>query len=164
MRIVEPTKRWFAMYRPANLDLETAEKYMRIAWIAGLFSIAGNLELLIEDSNTTSVPDMFFLAIFVFGTYKRNVFCAVSLLISKLAGFVWFFPRVLRGMDVAHVAEFVLYGVAFANCYYLGAVGAIRYQQLIRSRRREPVETSVMSFLVAFGSVTMSLFNSGISA
>jgi hypothetical protein len=122
------------------------------------------VSLLLDASNLTSIPDTVLLAILVLGTYRRNVFSAVALVIFSIVGSTWIVLRILRNMDVVVIAEFVLFAVAFAHCYYLGAVGAIRYKQLVRSRRKEPIETEVIGVVVAFGLLTMSLLTAGIPA
>ena len=95
-----------------------------------------SLVLVLEGSQLASLTDLAFAAILVFGTYKKNTFSAIALPIFFVLGKISILDD-LRGMDVELVLGFALYSATFLNCFCLGAIGAVRYRQLIRKRRSD---------------------------
>jgi len=118
-------------YRLRNIDLSTAEKHIRNAYIAGAISI-GITVLAIYFGIFDSIYwfDVIIFALLVSGVYRKNTFSAVVLVIYFLIG------KTFQFIELGYVSFWpMIVALIFLNYYYLGVLGVIKYNRLVDRKK-----------------------------
>ena len=116
---------------------EAVEKKIKNAWIAGLISIAITSAFTlfsmfgseIMGLNAMSFIDVFLMAIFTFGIYKKSRICAVLMLLLFVANkyFMWQMSGEISGLPIA---------IIFLWFYSMGVVGTFQYHKIRASQAK----------------------------
>lgn len=120
-----------------NIDVpEDVLKKIRNAWVAGLISIVVTFVFTLISILGTDIlgldafafVDVFLMAIFTFGIYKKSRTCAVLMLLLFAANKVimWFESGSVSGLPVSLI---------FLYFYFMGVVGTFQYHKIIKQKK-----------------------------
>ena len=141
---------FFAKYRLKNIDLETAERYIKNAWIAGIISLVLT-GLFAIFSEPYFWLDFVFAGVLIFGVYKKNVISAVTLLVYFVISKIYQFST----------GEFNIFAliisIIFINYFFLGALGVIKYRK-IKKHKGSTIKGILIGLAIGIGFTLLFAF------
>lgn len=141
---------YFRGYRIAEVDLFTAEKHIKNAWIAALISAGVTaLFVLFGVLDVWSWIDVALILLFAFGIYRKNRIAAIGMFIYFLITKLLQFGGITSVENASFGVGSVIVALALLNYFYLGMIGVIRFQQLVpkEQRRRGAVFGAIVGSL-----------------
>ena len=128
-------------FQQVSGDLAKANKKIKGAWIAGIFSgsitlfstlvevLNGGIGILGLNSTRWNILDALLLYGLSFGIYKKNRLCAIAL-------FTYFvFPKTWMYVESGNYRVFII-AIVFAVFLFRGIIGTFAYRRLIEKKKR----------------------------
>lgn len=121
---------FFDKYKLCNINLSTANKHIKGAYIAGAISFIVTLMAVVFGVvEPIYWFDVGIIALLVFGVYKKDTVSAVILLLYFLAS------KLIQITESSLSVYQIVISLVFLHYFYLGMLGVIRHNRLIKKEK-----------------------------